>query len=104
MKSRDSHPNQNPINRREFLGSSAKNAAGVAAGMVGLAGAVAKAAPSERVRVAGIGIRNQGKDVCASLARLSDVEMVALCDTDESLLPAAASAVEKGQGRAPRFE
>src|SRR4051812_7151856 len=101
MKSRDQR--EGPINRREFLGSSAKNAAGMAAGigMVGLAGAVAKAAPSERVRVAGIGIRGQGKDVTTSLASLPDVDLVAICDVDESLLPVAASAIEEVQGRLP---
>ncbi len=57
------------INRREFLNSSAKNAAGVAAGMVGLAGvAMAKPGANQRLSVACIGVRNQGKLLAASLA------------------------------------
>jgi predicted dehydrogenase len=94
------------VNRRQFLGSSAKNAAGMAAGMVGLAAgaAVLKAAPSERVRVATIGVRNQGKVLSAGLASLGDVEVVALCDVDESLRPAAVRAVSEITGRVPRFE
>ena len=98
------------VSRRQFLGSSAKNAAGVAVGMVGLAGAAAlKAAPtdrapSERVRVATIGVRNQGKVLSAGLASLSDVEVVALCDVDESLRPAAVRAVADVTGRVPRWE
>src|ERR1700722_3267468 len=66
------------VNRRQFLGSSAKNAA-VAAGMVGLAGATAvaasstKATASERVRIATIGVRNQGKALTSHLASLPDV-------------------------------
>jgi predicted dehydrogenase len=98
------------VSRRQFLGSSAKNAAGVAVGMVGLAGATAlKAAPadrgpSERVRVATIGVRNQGKVLSAGLASLPDVEVVALCDVDEGLRPAAVRAVADVSGRLPRWE
>jgi len=98
------------VNRRQFLGSSAKNAAGVAAGMVGLAaGASLKAAstvraPSERVRVATIGVRNQGKTLTAHLAGLPDVDIVALCDVDESLRPAATSAATDAHGKSPRWE
>jgi predicted dehydrogenase len=96
------------VNRRQFLGSSAKKAA-VAASMVGLAGATAaaassaKATASERVRVATIGVRNQGKTLTAHLASLPDVEIVALCDVDESLRPTATSAVADGRP-APRWE
>jgi predicted dehydrogenase len=96
------------VNRRQFLGSSAKNAA-VAAGMVGLAGATAVAASSaratasERVRIATIGVRNQGKTLTSHLASLPDVEVVALCDVDESLRPTAMSAVADAR-TAPRWE
>ncbi len=98
------------VNRRQFLGSSAKNAAGVAVGMVGLAGATAavtagtKATPGERVRVAAIGVRNQGKTLAALLAALPDVDVVALCDVDESLRPAATRAVVDVKGKSPRWE
>lgn len=94
-----------PINRREFLGSSAKNAAGVAAGMVGLAGvSTAKAGPNERLAVACIGVRGQGKSLATSLAGFSDVDVAAICDIDPSVLPAASNAVEAAQGRTPRWE
>jgi len=98
------------VNRRQFLGSSAKNAAGVAVGMVGLAGATAaaasasKATASERVRVATIGVRNQGKTLTTHLASLPDVDVVALCDVDESLRPAATSAVSDVHGKSPHWE
>jgi predicted dehydrogenase len=91
-------------NRRQFLGSSAKNAAGVAAGMVALGSIAAQAGASERVRVAVIGVRNQGKSLAGNLATLADVEVSALCDVDESLRPAATRAVADIQGRAPRWE
>ncbi len=92
------------LNRRQFLGNSAKGAAGVAAGIVGLSGGVGAAQASDRVRVAGIGIRSQGKDVISSLASLPDVDVVALCDVDESLFPAALKAVEASRGQQPRVE
>ena len=96
------------VNRRQFLGSSAKNAAGVAAGMVALTGATAiagsKSTPGERVRVATIGVRNQGKTLTAHLAGLPDVDVVALCDVDESLRPAATSAVTDAHGKSPHWE
>jgi predicted dehydrogenase len=94
-----------PLNRREFLGSSAINAAGMAAGVVGWAGvAGAGASPAERVRVGVIGVRNQGKTLATSLAALPDVEVAALCDVDESLLPIAGRGVEAICGKLPRFE
>ena len=58
------------LNRRQFLGKSAQNAAGVAAGMVGLAGAAALAQGSaaERLHIAVIGVRNQGKALASGFA------------------------------------
>ncbi len=93
------------VSRRQFLGSSAKNAAGVmAAGMVSLAHASGGATPSERVRVAAIGVRNQGRSLAAHLGALPDVDVCILCDVDASLAPAALRAVAETQGRAPRWE
>jgi predicted dehydrogenase len=92
------------VNRRQFLGNSAKNAAGMAAGMVGWAGAYAQSAPGERVSVAVIGVRNQGKQLAASLAGFPDVDVTALCDVDEGQLSDASQAVEDAQGWTPRRE
>ena len=94
------------INRRQFLGSSAANAAGMAAGMVGLAGATAaaKSSPAERVSLGVIGIRGQGKFLATSMAKFADADVVAVCDVDKSLLPIASKAIESNQGRAPRTE
>lgn len=94
------------LNRRQFLGRSAQNAAGVAAGMVGLAGAaaLAKGAPSERVRLAVIGVRNQGKALASGFASLPDASVVTLCDVDENLFPAALQAVQNAHGASPKTE
>src|SRR5262245_49425695 len=101
--SRSSH--DAPINRREFLGASAANAAGMAAGVAGLAGvaAVAKAASSERLAVGVVGIRSQGKALATALAAFPDVDVAALCDVDEGLLPQAGRDVEAVQGQSPRL-
>jgi predicted dehydrogenase len=101
-------PNGPPLNRREFLGSTAINAAGmaagVAAGVVGWPGVAARASPSDRVRVGVIGIRNQGKSLATTLAALPDVDVAVLCDVDANLLPVAGRAIETIRGKAPRFE
>jgi predicted dehydrogenase len=92
------------LSRREFLGNSAKNVANVAAvGVVALT-KTAQAAPSERVRVAVIGVRNQGKTLAAGLSALADVEIAALCDVDDNLRPAAMRSVSERQNRPPRWE
>jgi predicted dehydrogenase len=98
------------VNRRQFLGSSAKNAAGVAVGMAGLAATTAaaetlsKATASERVRVAIVGVRNQGKALTSHLAAMPDVDVAALCDVDESLRPAALGAVADVRQKSLRWE
>lgn len=94
-----------PLNRREFLGSSARNAAGMAAGVVSWAGVAAAGTDvSNRVRVGVVGVRNQGKVLATGLAALPEVEVAALCDVDETLFALASRAVEGIQGKAPRCE
>lgn len=96
-------PSDNPINRREFLGTSAANAAGMAAaGVVGWSGvAGAKTVPSERVSVGVIGVRSQGKTLAEALAAFPDVTVAAICDVDEALLPQTARGIEAIQGHSP---
>ena len=98
-------PRESPINRREFLGASAANAAGMAAaGVVGWTGtAGTRPAPSERVSVGVIGIRSQGKTLATTLAGMPNVEVAVLCDVDESLLPQAAREIESLQGHSPQM-
>jgi predicted dehydrogenase len=94
------------LNRRQFLGRSAQNAAGVAAGMVGLAGAavLAQGSAAEHVPVAVVGVRNQGKALASGFASLPNANVVTLCDIDENVLPAAVQAVQTAQGTTPRIE
>ena len=98
-------PVDSPLNRRQFLGSSAKNAAGVAAGVVSLSAAASLAnGVHERIRLGIIGVRSQGKELATSFASLSGSCVTAVCDVDESLWPVAAKSVEQIQGFAPRAE
>lgn len=92
------------MNRRQFLGNSAINAAGVAAGMVSLGATAATAAPVDRVSIAVIGTRRQGTNLATSLAAFPDVTVSTLCDIDESVLSAASKAVRQVQGTTPRRE
>ncbi|MCA9094265.1 MAG: Gfo/Idh/MocA family oxidoreductase [Planctomycetaceae bacterium] len=100
-------PLQEYFNRREFLGVGARNAATVAAGVAASVVALqseGRAAAGERVRLAGIGLRNQGKGVCSGLSALPDVEFAALCDIDEAQFGPLSSEIEKRQGKKPVWE
>ncbi len=102
MKSRSSlRPD---LSRRQFLGRSAQNAAGVAAGMVGFSGSVAHGDESTPVRVGVIGVRNQGRNLASHLSALPGASVVSLCDVDASLQPAAFKSVVEAQETAPRWE
>lgn len=92
------------LSRRQFLGSSAKNAAGMAAGMVGvgLAATSAHAAPHERVNLGIIGVRGRGKTLAEAFAGLPQAEVVTVCDVDESIVRETANSVAEIQGRTPK--
>jgi predicted dehydrogenase len=92
------------VNRRQFLGRSAQQAASVAVGVVGLTAGVASAAsvtsdsPGERLGIGVIGVRNQGRLLASEFAKLGGVEVRSLCDVDESqFAPAIRAVVEAGQ-------
>lgn len=90
------------MNRRRFLGEGARNAAGVAAGVVTFHSPLLASAPSERVRAGVIGVRSQGKRLAVDSARLPGVDVVSLCDVDHSILGKAAGEVSQAQKKPPR--
>ncbi len=92
------------LSRRQFLGRSAQNAAGVAAGMVGLSTTVARADRSQPVRVGVIGVRNQGRTLATRLAGMDDVTLAALCDVDLGLQATAMKSVTDVQDSEPQWE
>lgn len=88
------------VNRRQFLGDSARNAAGMAAGVVGFSG-TAMAGASDRVRVGVIGVRSQGLELATALAGFRDVEIAAVCDVDAGVLHQARDQVATLQNARP---
>lgn len=91
------------INRRQFLGRSACQAAGVAAGVMSL-GSPVSASPSARLPVAVIGVRNRGRELASILASQSDVELRTICDVDAAVLRAAAAQLSTSSARSPVVE
>ena len=63
-----------------------------------------RAAPSDRVRVAVIGLRSRGTDHAKLFASDSGAEVVAVCDIDDAMFAKAIKAVQSAGGKAPRTE
>ncbi len=61
----------------------------------------ARSSPSDTVRVACVGLRGRGQDHLKELGAIPNVEIVALCDVDESVLNKAASHVESASKKKP---
>jgi predicted dehydrogenase len=82
------------MNRRHFVMSSAV-AAGSAFAPKAFAG------PNDRVRVACVGVRGQGKSHIGAYSKMDNVEIAAVCDIDESILNARLGEIEKNSGKRP---
>jgi predicted dehydrogenase len=86
----------NPFTRRTFLKASALVSAGAA--LSARSWAQAKGANGD-LRVAVVGLNGRGKSHLASLARISGVRLVALCDVDSNVLEKTKAGLgEKGAG------
>src|SRR5437879_778123 len=86
------------INRREFLGQSARLAAGVS---IGAGGARYTGSPGEKVVLGQIGCGGRGSMVCQSIAKLPNVEIAYVCDPEDVRANALQAALEKSTGRKP---
>lgn len=62
---------------------------------------ITEVAPSDKVRVALIGVNGVGFDNLTSHLKLPDVDCVALCDIDQNILNTRAAEVTKSTGKAP---
>ena len=80
------------MNRRYFLMTTAAAAAATVR---------AAKSPNDTVRVGCVGLRSRGKTHLTAYTTLPNVELVALCDIDRSVLNGAAQAVEKKTSKAP---
>ena len=80
--------NEKDSNRREFLKTTAKTAAGLAAvsGITFLSRPERVFGASDRVRVAICGLHGRGKDHIAGFSHVPNIEIAALCDVDEGVL------------------
>ncbi|HVX66262.1 MAG TPA: Gfo/Idh/MocA family oxidoreductase [Bryobacteraceae bacterium] len=81
------------MNRRHFLMSTAAAAGALRAN--------ALASPNNRVRVACVGVRGQGRSHIEEYAQMKDVEIAALCDVDSNVLNDRLALVEKLSGKKP---
>jgi predicted dehydrogenase len=88
------------ISRRAFVtrSSGAVAAAAAAAASPSVLGA------NDRVRIAVVGLRGRGRSHLREFSRRRDVEIVALCDVDESVVAPAQKIVAEAGRRAPRME
>jgi len=99
--------------RREFIQTTA--ATGLVASLPGFGATIATGASqststsplarprpmtaNEEIRCAVIGLRGRGNNHVDALQRLSNVNVVALCDCDQAILESRTGAFEKSQGR-----
>ncbi len=88
-----------PLNRREFLGNSARNAAQAAAGVVALSQvnqlqAKRHASLNHPVRLGFVGLRNQGTTLLKSFQQVEGCRITALCDIDKTVQINAMKSVE----------
>ncbi len=92
-------------NRRQFLDGSARTLAAGAAGLTILSRSAAKAAPSERIHLAVIGIRGRGHGLALGFAGMPDVAITHLCDVDSRLFAKIPAEVASRQQRSePKVE
>lgn len=90
------------MQRREFL----KSAAGAVAVGANIGQVFGQNAPSERVRIAIMGCHAKGRgySLMNTLSGLPGVEVATVCDVDSRALDAAADAILKKTGKAPKKE
>jgi predicted dehydrogenase len=82
------------MDRRSFIVNSAVAAASTS---------IARAAKSanDTIRIASVGLHGRGKSHIAAFTQLQNVELVALCDVDQSVLDGAIKSVESKTGKKP---
>ena len=97
------------VSRRRFLetGALVVSGAGLARPSSAQSRPAAPVAPSDRVRVAFIGVGNRGDQLLDAFAAQADVEIAALCDVYEPYLRREPSAIHeryRAMGRVPRMK
>src|SRR6266576_2004520 len=85
-----------PVSRRSFLAGSAALAATTYAG--------AADKPSDRVRLAVMGVHGRGKELLRGFGKLADVEITHVIDPDENVIPAAMKSARDAGQKEPKTE
>ena len=85
------------VSRRTFLGTTAATLAASSVAPI----ARSQISPSEKIRVACIGVRGRGDGVMRTFAGQKDVIITHICDIDEGVLSSRANALEKQTGHKP---
>src|SRR5215813_2909924 len=98
-------PRHSRVRRRDFLKKSAKTTAGLAVlrSITFLARPEKVFGANDRVRVAVCGLHGRGKDHLEGFSRLSNVEIAALCDVDESVLAKRLAGLSARQAKPQTF-
>ena len=91
-----------PLSRRRFLKQSSAALAGASL-PYGLATRARGVAPSDTVRLGAIGINGMGWNNVRSLLEIPEVEVVALCDVDRSVLDRRAGELAEMTGKSARL-
>lgn len=93
------------LNRRTFVKKSTIATAGIMMSSAPLIkNSLASNSANETVNIAVIGIRSRGKDHYRALAKIPNVNIVAICDIDQGLLAEAVAEIEKLTGKKPATE
>ncbi|MCK5105885.1 MAG: Gfo/Idh/MocA family oxidoreductase, partial [Cyclobacteriaceae bacterium] len=92
------------IERRTFVKKSTLASAGIMMSAPLIKNSMANNPSNETVNIAVIGIRSRGKDHYRALAKIPNVNIAAICDIDQRLLPEAVAEIEKLTGKKPATE
>ena len=97
------------LDRRDFLNESAllASAAALLAGTESpllAAPAQNKGPASEKLRVAVVGVRGRGMSHVHGFANKNNCVVTTICDADKGVIGPAMKAIDKAQGKEPRFE
>jgi predicted dehydrogenase len=85
--------------RRDFIKSSA---AAAAAGTLGFHIKSHAGSPNDTIRIAVVGINGQGNAHIRQYSRMTNVEIAALCDVDQSVLDKRCQEIEKAGAKKPQ--
>ncbi len=88
------------LNRRRFLQTSTASAAALTA--VAARGAADK--PNDKIRLAVLGVHGRGCALIKGFSSFDDVEIAAICDPDDNVIPNARKCVNERQKREPKIE